>query len=265
MAFVLYETDESRRSTTVPPTIEVVMQAEGEENEWIVRQNVYWGTPTHYYHQLGTLYRQDLALEPIGHRLYRVTIPYGLRKIESGTFTLSFDTGGASINVRAAIEHVADYGITTNNTNPYKGAINATPEGVQGCDILIPGLRLTYTYTHPKGFITESQIKALAAYTGRTNSAPWRTYAAGELLFAGASGQDGTESDASIAYNFIASQNATGLTIGEITGIAKKGHDYLWVEFEDKVVSGQAARTPRRVHIERVYDAINFASSLGWE
>jgi len=39
--------------------------------------------------------------------------------------------------------------------------------------------------------------------------------------------------DWEIAFKFAASPNATDLTVGDITGIEKKGWEYLWVRYAD--------------------------------
>jgi hypothetical protein len=67
-----------------------------------------------------------------------------------------------------------------------------------------------------------------------------------------------------VDYQFVASVNASGLSLGGISSIVKGGHHYAWIEFKDAVVSGKPARQATRVNIERVYDAINFASVFGW-
>jgi hypothetical protein len=71
-----------------------------------------------------------------------------------------------------------------------------------------------------------------------------------------------------IAYNFAASQNATGMTIGGITSIAKKGHDYLDVRWADDVETvGAQVRDIKKanyVYTHRVYDEAPFATVMGF-
>ncbi len=56
-------------------------------------------------------------------------------------------------------------------------------------------------------------------------------------------------------YRFAASPNVTGQTIGDITGIDKKGWEYLWVRYEHKKdeTANELIQRPISVHIERVY------------
>ena len=61
-----------------------------------------------------------------------------------------------------------------------------------------------------------------------------------------------------------ASPNQTGLTVGDITNIDKKGWEYLWVYFEDKEDSAakMLVKRPIAVYVEKVYEDGDF-SQLG--
>ena len=52
-----------------------------------------------------------------------------------------------------------------------------------------------------------------------------------------------------------------GQALGDITGIAKKGREYLWVRYEDTEDDTAKAlvKRPVAVYVERVYDEGNFA------
>lgn len=264
MAIEIWELPDSRPiSLNGPPILR--MGSKGEPSEIVTLAKFYWNTPVDYDHPaIGKLWRQDIFLQPDGHARFIATIPYGKTRRESGKFSFSFDTSGGATNIKHARSHVADYATDGNNVNPYGGLINATPDGVEGCDVILPALRITCTFTHPKGVITIAHMKTLAGATGCKNSDSFIGFEPGELLFAGASGADGTDTDATLSYQFLASQNITGQTISGISGIDKKGHDYLWVETEPQVVSGAASRKIRRVHVEQVYPPIGFASTFGW-
>jgi len=260
--FTFVESPDSRQQTVQPPTVTLSYIASGEQNDSKVMAYAIANVPLFVTPVFGVLYRQDIKLDPIGFQLYKITVPYAPGKRDVNSFTFSFDTTGATINVKASKEHINTY---PGGGNVHNGAIGVKPDGdVEGVDIIIPALKMTYTFKHPAGVITEAYAKQLAAATGQTNLNPFRSYDVGELLFAGATGSDGSEADAECGYQFIASQNATGLTLGSISSIAKQGHCVAWVEFKDNVSSGKPARQPQYVHIERVYDSIDFSSALGW-
>ncbi len=265
MAFSLEERPNSRQMTNNPPSIVVQLVCTGEFDEWQLMCRVDAATPLVYYHPNGaTLYRQDYQMDPQGFDVWHVTVPYGPRQREEGTASFTFDTGGATVTVKHGRAHVADYSTTTSNVNEFGGLINATPDGVEGTEIVIPALRLTWTFSHPRGDITVARVKALAAATGTTNSGSFRGFAAGELLFVGASGNEGTDCPAGIAYNCIAMAHLTGASIGPISGIDKNAHDYLWVSYDAVTVGGVAGKVIRRVNVERMYNASDFASVFGW-
>jgi hypothetical protein len=272
MAFSFEETPASRSESIDSSggvSYTLVYKACGEFNDALVMNYATTLSPVSVVTSSGVLYRKSISKDPDGWCQYVVTITYGKldkKSVPKGSSTFSFDTSGATINIKAAKAHVASYessGVVAGNF--HGGAINVeAPGDVKGVDVIIPALKLTYTFNHPAGVVTPAFARAIASVTGMTNSGGFQGFDAGELLFAGASGSDGTEADAAVSYTLIASGNATNLSIGAISNIAKLGHDYLWVEFDDTVEDDEAASPPKRVHVERVYDSFDFASVFGW-
>jgi len=262
--FQFNERPDSRAWTTDPPSVTYRFKASGEHDDGIVRAYSLTGTPLVIYSDVGTLFRGNIQIEPDGHKQYIVTVPYGPRKRETGSSTFRFDTTGATITIKAAKQHVASYP-SGGSANPHKGSIGVTKDGkVEGADIVIPALKLIYTFKHPAGVINENHARALAGVTGMTNALPFRGFAAGELLYLGSTGEDGTETEASVDYVLVASKNVSDLQVGDIMGIVKGGHHLLWIEFKNEVDGGKPAVQPERVHIERVYDPVDFAAAFGW-
>lgn len=176
---------------------------------------------------------------------------------------VGFDTTGGTIKLTAS-KATSRYPATGRTAPDFKGAIgvkntgkDAEPEGV---DIIIPGLKLTFTYRWPAGAQDLAYVKQVAGLTGRTNNATFHTFDEGELLFLGMTGELAPVGANEFQYHFLASSNATGLTIGEITGIAKKGHDYLWVVFEadQDTTAKKLVQRPLAAYVERVYDPADF-------
>lgn len=64
-----------------------------------------------------------------------------------------------------------------------------------------------------------------------------------------------------ITYRFAGSPNRTGLTVGPIVGINKKGWEYMWVRYADSedTVAKAIVKKPAAAYIERVYDEGNFS------
>ena len=71
-------------------------------------------------------------------------------------------------------------------------------------------------------------------------------------------GQDDWE----LTFSFAASPNRTGITVGGITGIAKKGWEYMWVRYSyDKDdTAKELLQKPVGVYIEKIYREGNFGA-----
>jgi hypothetical protein len=137
-------------------------------------------------------------------------------------------------------------------------AIGVDGSNVAGVDIVVPQLTWTETYDVPSTYVTNDYIKGVAALTGTVNTAAFRSFAAGEVLFLGASGSHEWDDDKgygpwSLSFKFVASPNVTAKTIGTITGIEKKGHEYLWIRYEDSVTDNTLLKKPKFVYVNKVY------------
>lgn len=176
------------------------------------------------------------------------------------TLRWGFDTSGGTIRVTSS-RGTTSYPASGRTAPDFKGAIgvrNGEPEGV---DVIVPALKLTATYKFPKDTVNIAYIKTLAGLTGGTNNDEFYTFAAGELLFLGASGEVVPGQPTEITYNFAASANVTGLSLGsEITSISKLGHQYLWVAFEGTADSSakKLVQRPLAAYVETLYKEIDF-------
>jgi hypothetical protein len=205
----------------------------------------------------------------------------------------SFDTGGGTQHITQAYPIQDSYNIglldfpvengekryprTGSNAAPtQKGAIGVDGNSVQGVDIVVPALQWTETYDVPAIYVSTNYIKSIASLTGTVNDAPFRGFPAGEVLFIGATGsQEWNEAKGdgpwNLSFKFVQSPNAgpntsgqnptdtlPQISIGDITGISKKGHEYLWVRYEDNVESNALIKRPRFVYVNSVYRQENF-------
>ena len=150
------------------------------------------------------------------------------------------------------------------------GAIGVDGDSVNGVDIVVPSLTWTETYDVPSRYVTAAYIKSLGQLTGTVNSSAFRTFRAGEVLFVGASGSQEWDSDKgdgpwSLSYKFVQSPNAgpgetlPAIKVGDITGITKRGHEYMWIRYEDNVSSNTLIKKPKAVYVNRVYRQADFS------
>ena len=160
-----------------------------------------------------------------------------------------------------AVEAVYEY-LRTRDGNPCV-VIGVTPDGIEGVDITVPVYRFSETHLVADSRVTNEYKGKLFRLTGKTNDGAWGGFAEGEVLFLGASGSKRGRGDWEITFSFAASPNATGLTVGDISDIDKKGWEYLWVEYAESVDEAanpkRLVKRPVAVHVERVYDAGDFA------
>jgi len=210
--------------------------------------------------------RQSIQIEPLANDIWEATVRYGANDSseppQTGESSFAFDTGGGSQHIthsRATVGIYAASGVTAPN---FQGAIGVTENGVEGVDVTIPVYQFSETHYLPSGAVTLAYRGTLFNLTGKVNNAGFKGLAAGECLFLGASGAKRGTDDWEITYRFAGSPNMTGLAIGPITGIAKKGWEYLWVRYADVEDDGakMLVKRPISVHVEQVYDSGNFAA-----
>ncbi len=191
--------------------------------------------------------------------------------------TRSFDTSGGTAHITQGIvdadfsqgdQRYAAPGAPAAPT--LGGAIGVDGDSVNGVDIVIPSLTWTETYDVPHRYVTAIYIKSIGQLTGTVNNAAFRTFPAGEVLFMGCSGSQEWDSDKgdgpwSLSYKFAQSPNAgngqtlPAITVGDITGITKRGHEYMWIRYEDNVSSNTLIKKPRSVYVNRVYRQADFS------
>jgi hypothetical protein len=192
----------------------------------------------------------------------RATVTYNSRLPES-TLRRGFDASGGTIRVFAS-SNTASFPRSGRTAPNFRGLIGIKDGDPEGVDITVPALKLNYRYKWPANVINNAYIKGMAGLVGTCNSASYDTYAAGELLFVGLSGEVVDDLPTEITYAFAASADVTGLTLGDITGVNKGGHDYLWVAYEEDADASakKKVKVPLAAYVERVYRRSSW-SALG--
>ncbi len=216
------------------------------------------------------LNRDEIRMEPIvvdemaGTGTYDVTVRYvpvtrGSIKI-TGDSSFTFDTGGGSQHItqsRSTISKTAASGTAPD----FDGAINVSKDSVNGVDITVPVYHFAETHYIDDDDVTQAYKITLFNLTGKMNNAAFRGFAAGEVLFLGASGSARGSGDWEITFKFAASPNRTNIQVGDITVPSKLGWDYLWVRYKDALDTTAKAVVQRPVaaYVERVYDFGDFS------
>jgi hypothetical protein len=213
------------------------------------------------------LYAESYSVSFLGDNAWQVTINYAKDGAEDGQEPLkrarSFDTTGGTQHMTQAFAE-SRFGT---GAPDQKKAIGVDSNGVNGVDVVVPQLQWQESYDVPNSYVTGAWIRGVAGVTGTTNNGAFRGFEAGEVLFVGCSGSQEWDDQKgkgpwSLSFRFVASKNVTGETIGDISGVSKRGHEYLWVRYEDAVDSNVLLKKPKAVYVNKVYRESDF-SALG--
>ena len=244
-----------------------------ECNQRISGQLMYWQYPGSSVQ----LRAESYTVNYLGDDAWHVEIQYeraGADATEPDPLkrSRSFDTSGGtqhktqaySVGSGSALDFEYRYPSTATNMS---GAIGVDDNSVHGVDVVVPALTWTETYDVPHAYVTANYIKTVAGLTGTVNNATFRTFDAGEVLFMGATGSQEWDDQKgsgpwSLSFKFAASKNETGITIGSISGIQKKGWHYLWVRYETAADTSSVFQRPKAVYVSKVYQDADF-SGLG--
>lgn len=274
-AITVTEKYDSRKITTGNNgSAELTYIISGTSDETTALSNLASTAPTSFQ-GFSRLSRQ---IEPLGDptvtEKWEATVRYGVNNTagsssESGeTSVFTFETGGGSQNVKQSISTINSYAPSGETAANFKGSINVTDNGtsqeVSGVDIVIPVYNFSETHYIDDTTVDSAYKGTIYSLTGKVNDDTFKGFPAGSLLFLGASGTKRGADYWELTFKFSASPNKTGLTVGDITGITKKGWEYLWVSYETKTdaTAGRTVKVPASVYIEKVYDEGDF-SGLG--
>lgn len=194
--------------------------------------------------------------------IYEVTAEYGragrltgVTPLEGTTgensYAFSFSTAGGSYHVKTAKQQTA-YGTSPEDVDE---AINWNGQAAEGIDIVGGRLQFEIRKKKPGNLITLNYLRVLYGLTGKTNSAAYLGFAAGELLFLGANGQQVRGGDTEVTFQFVANPNLASATIAGVTVTDIKGHDYVWSYYQPGTLG---VPTLKGVYKARLYDSGNF-------
>lgn len=261
MSVVVYEKWDSRETTiSEDSTVDLRYIIRGTDDDASANDALLTAAPVLY----GGLVRQSAHIERIAEDAWEGSVRYGLLgPPETGDSSFSFDTGGGTQHITQSLATVGAYSASGPPPN-FHGAIGVSRDSVEGVDITVPVYNFTETHYIDADLVTGAYKAALFYLTGTVNNAPFRGFAAGEVLFLGASGSKRGPEDWEITYRFAASPNVTDLVVGSISGINKRGWEYLWVRYEDAedTAAKMLVKRPVAAYVEQVYPYGDF-SGLG--
>jgi len=208
----------------------------------------------------GVLVRKRLSLTHIGGGNYEAECTWsglGIENDEPTFVELSFSTQGKTEHITQSLNTTRYAG----TADDHGGQIGVTKDGVEGVDVTVTGLTWTETHIFPNADCDNAYLLLLKSITGKVNDDDFRGHSAGEVLFLGASGSRKNALQWQIEFAFVAIPNASSLTVGSITGIEKKGHEYMWITWDKEEIDGEFVKSvPRAVYVEQVYPTADFSS-----
>lgn len=258
MSVIVTEKWDSReQSAGEQPSVDLRYLVLGTTEDIEAHSELIAQTPTTY----SGLVRQSTHLERLADDAWEGSVRYGKEAPpEVGDSAYSFDTGGGTQHVTQSIATVGVYAAPGIYPPNFKGAIGATKDGIEGVDISVPVYNFSETHYIGANLVTGAYKSTLFYLTGTVNNGGFRGFSSGEVLFLGAGGAKRGQDDWEINYRFAASPNVQGLQVGDITGIAKRGWDYLWIRYADAVDNDafMLVKRPLSVYVEQVYPYTNF-------
>jgi len=182
---------------------------------------------------------------------------------EVGGCTISIDTGGGTVNTTSAFSQTK-FPASGEVAPDYGNSINVDADGnPAGIAKVIPSMKITVKAKIAAAYVNSpcEYAQILYACTGKVNDAAFLCFAAGEVLFLGATGELIAE-DPVLNFSFEISPNETGMTIGDVSGINKDGHDYIWFNFKQEQDTGTNLKVTktRAAYVAKVYEEADFST-----
>lgn len=217
----------------------------------------YAGSPASYRNFL----RKSVVLRQIGVNAFLARVNYGLFSQPDTSITpsassaeFSFDITSQNTKVTSSLAVQGDF-VASGKTIPDNGTlIGVQPDGtLEGAEI--PQMAYSFSETHyfAPAAITTAYKVALAGLVGTVNyGAPFRGFAAGEVLSTGVSGSRRGAELWQLRFAWAVLPNVNGLNVGDVTGIAKKGWDFIEWFTEESVTATHVERKAIGARVHRV-------------
>jgi hypothetical protein len=228
-------------------------------------------TPSDYRDLLRTEYKVEE--QQLG--LWKGTVTYSPLNLQqrepadlgSTEGEVSYATGSGTAKRLHSLETVNRYRDTSGDWFPveppdFKGLIGVQKDGVEGVEIGVPAPTYRETHVFTPASLTLAYRRTVSRMAYTVNEEAFKGFEAGEALFIGAEFTQRDSEKIIGVYSFAISENETALTVGDITGIEKDGHDYLWVLYGDAEdeTAEYIVKKPIAAYVERVYRRTDFAS-----
>lgn len=184
--------------------------------------------------------------ERLAEDIWKIEISYGYSSKSSSPSsgsqdeaTVSFDCGGGTRHVNTALEQKKLWqksGATIKNPGKFVGWNGKTgPDSViSGVDVPFAQPRETYTKKMSLSQLSTSFRRKMAGLVGCINSAKWKGWERGEVMFLGCSYSGSASEEITVTFNFAIQMNESMVIADGVPKINKTGHEYIWTMSETK-------------------------------
>lgn len=240
---------------------------EGTDDEDVVLALIRGYVPV--YHPTFLLYRDTIDAKYQGGETWFVDVRLGQRAGPEASAAgavpdWSLTIAGGTQHITHSLDTIQSYASGGATPPNHHGAINVKQTGVtktpEGVDIDVSTMGFSEKLYLPYASFTPAYLNMLFLARGRVNDATWRIWPKGSVLFSQVTGAPQGRNAVELTFDFLVEPSVTNLTVGDITGIAKEGWQYLWVEYVE-IEDGDAkaiASNPLAVHIEKVREYADF-------
>ena len=163
-----------------------------------------------------------------------VTYTAGSNQQQGADPVFSLEIATSTAHITQSMETVGAYSLRSGGATDNKGVIGGKSDGtVDGVDKLVAACSWTETHFLPPSRVNRNYFNLVALTAATMNADTFRTFDPGEVMLVGATmTKRQSADDFECQFKFLPLPNATGLIVGDITGINKIGHDYLWVRYK---------------------------------
>jgi hypothetical protein len=202
---------------------------------------------------------------------WEVSVTYGTKTDKpygSGSIDYKFSFQARGFHAMQSLSTTQRYIVGgTDSAGDYdtKGMIGVTLSGGefehQGIDLQPPAESFAIAFRPVQGFVSWPYQRAVETICGSVNSRPWYGHPTGSLMLVrcvGGASKERYKEVWQIEFGFAYMPNATGLTAGAITNIAKEGHELLWVLPKKVKTNKIVTLQPVCAYVEQVWPKTNF-------
>lgn len=203
--------------------------------------------------------------EELGSDFWQCEAVYGYRRSQKSNLPgyprYEFSTSGGTQHITQSLETLKAYPSTGEVAYNFGGALCVGRDGeVGGTDIPAPEMRFSIDETRQATDVTFAYVNLVNSLTATVNNAAFSGYAAGEVLYLGATGRQINPNKWEIHHEFAVSRNAINIRIGASIVIPQKyGWDFLWVFYQEREDPSLPAIVtyPVCAYVERVLNYAN--------